>query len=388
MKQFHKNKNRGFTLIELLVAISVLTIVIALVVPRLRIANKERNIRETARLIGATISSARDRAVNDGSGGFIIQRNLNFVSETGDGNLVYYAGTRLVELRATPSFVGDDFGATATVSLMGNGANAFLQCMIDPPLEHSISNPIIRPNDTISFGSNANFRISEVLPVDGGGMLPLILAFEVATSGEPPQPDLTIPDRFSGFSAPPRDVGLQFEITRQPRRVQHSSVDLPPGYIIDLRYSGPLDGGDAEAVNPDIGVDDQDTYTFFGAALADVDNDLNDPQANFNQEVVVLFDRQGSIDIVSSTIGETTVPVDSVNLFVTEFDPSEIPLGETPIDATSRDLSNPDSLWVTVGANGGINVSYNTPPIGNDLTGPQMINASRSSTLNRVSAIQ
>ena len=390
MKQFHKNRNRGFTLIELLVAISVLTIVIALVVPRLRIANKERNIRETARLIGATISSARDRAVNDGSGGFIIQRNLNFVSNTGDGNRVYYAGTRLVELRATPPYVGDSVGATANVTLMGNAPDFFLRCMIEVPDEHDDngSRKVVRPNDIISFGSNATYRISEVLDVNSG-MLPLNLTFEVATTDEnPAEADLTIPDRISGFLTPPLNENLPFEITRQPRRIQHSSVDLPAGYIIDMRYSGPLDGGATETVNPDIGTDDLDTYTFFGTALADVDNDLNDPEANFNQEVVVLFDSQGAIDTVFSTIGESVIPVDSVNLFVTEYDPSEIAIGETPIDATSRDLSNPDSLWVTVGTNGGVNVSYNTPPIGNGLTGPELINASRSSTLNRVSAIQ
>lgn len=426
MKYFSENKSHGFTLIELLVSITVLTIVIALVVPRLRVASKERNIRETARLVGATISSARDRAVNDGVGGFVIQRNLNFVSNTSDGNQVYFAGTRLIELRATPPYFGDADGDVAYVVLVqdGTGASAefFLRCFIPRPAEHQDAvggRKVVRPNDRIQFGSNATFSIAAVLESQGD-FLPVDLAFQVDvnTSGGVAVPNLTVPDQLSGFLRPAlsqvdadeqvvtlsdaldvmadTDIatqrGLPFEVIRRPRRIQHSSVDLPPGYIIDLRYSGPVDDGATELANPEIGIDDLDTHTFFGTALADVDtddeDDLNNEQAIFNQEIVVIFDKQGALDAATSTTGFGLIPGDSIQLFVTEYDPSEIGIGETPFQTAERELSNPDSLWVNVGINGNVNVSSNSPPLPGTATVPAMLNQARALSRIRVSAVQ
>ncbi len=71
-------QHAGLTLVELLVAIAILAIVVALIVPRLRLVSKDRNIREAARVAGSVFSSARDRAIAEGSAGVIIERKPEF----------------------------------------------------------------------------------------------------------------------------------------------------------------------------------------------------------------------------------------------------------------------------------------------------------------------
>ena len=49
------------------------------------------------------------------SAGVIIERNLNFVAHTAAGNCVYYAGTRLFQMRSLPPYVGDSFDVPGNV---------------------------------------------------------------------------------------------------------------------------------------------------------------------------------------------------------------------------------------------------------------------------------
>ena len=61
--------SRGVTLVELLVVISIMTIIFAILVPRLRAVNEDRNIREAARVVSSAFSRASSRAINDGLSG-------------------------------------------------------------------------------------------------------------------------------------------------------------------------------------------------------------------------------------------------------------------------------------------------------------------------------
>jgi len=75
----HQNHRRGVTLVELLVVISILSVMTAIMIPRLRVINKDRNIREAARVVGSTLVKASNRAVNEGVAGLIAERHDNFV---------------------------------------------------------------------------------------------------------------------------------------------------------------------------------------------------------------------------------------------------------------------------------------------------------------------
>ena len=61
----HRERS-GMTLIELLVAIAILVIIAAILVPQLRFASADRNIREASRLVASTFAQASQRAINDG----------------------------------------------------------------------------------------------------------------------------------------------------------------------------------------------------------------------------------------------------------------------------------------------------------------------------------
>ena len=72
---FYKQSRRGFTLIELLMVISVMIILAAIVIPKLRVVTADRKIREAARVVESMFASARDDAMVNGFAGIEIVRN-------------------------------------------------------------------------------------------------------------------------------------------------------------------------------------------------------------------------------------------------------------------------------------------------------------------------
>ena len=143
---------------------------------------------------------------------------------------------------------------------------------------------------------------------------------------------------------------LDFAVQRRPRRIESSAIDLPAGYIIDLRYSGPLDLGDDPMDGVHEGEDlDVETYTKFGLA--------NDPST-----IEILFDESGGISSV--LYGNTsTLFGNTLFLHIAEYDPGEISAASNAFNDASTILSRNESLWVTVNnISGNSNVGYNAPP--------------------------
>ncbi len=451
--QIKSTYRNAFTLVELLVAISILTIVTALIIPRLRIVNKDRNIRETARVIGAKFSAARDHAINLGSGGIVIERNLNFVTQTAGNNRVYFAGTRLIEMKASPPYGGDSGDTFVFFLLVDKGDGTyFIRGFIPLPFEHDPANgrPVIRPNDSIRLNNTtATYSVREVLPPtevrvnfpnsmgtsgtnnyigdyefvnDRLLMLPFDLNFEV--DNETGTFDIRVPDPFSSFPVPvlsaPMPIALNdvsgptigpfprnnikdqpFVFDRQPQRIQSSAVNLPAGYFIDLRYSGPYDAI-FDPGNPNNGpeslilsseMDDPDTHTLFGLAIDPMDDpDPNNPlspsnaTAPFNKEIEIHFNGEGAIDRIYYN-GLSQPLSQALYLYVDEYDPTEFIAGEPSLPAAQKALANDTSLWVTIGANGGTNIGYNSPPAV-PVNVRQMIGEARIISRDRTTASQ
>ena len=348
-----RNANRsGITLVELLTVVTLMTILTALIIPRIRTVNKDRNIREASRVVAAAFASASNRGVTDGAGGIQIVRNPNFVARTTTGQ-VQFASTRIYLMKSLPDYTGD--GENADVEIGGdenpdninpdtNQPVIELEVTIDPaPLDEGV----IQMNDLIRFG-RFPFRITSE-PVEEDGVLTFFIDFD-DDGDRTTDVNVGSPDFRTGLPAPSGD--LDFAVQRRPRRIESSAIDLPAGYIIDLRYSGPLDLGDDPMDGDDFheGEDlDVETYTKFGLA--------NDPST-----IEILFDESGGISSV--LYGNTsTLFGNTLFLHIAEYDPGEISAASNALNDASTILSRNESLWVTVNnISGNSNVGYNAPP--------------------------
>jgi hypothetical protein len=166
---------------------------------------------------------------------------------------------------------------------------------------------------------------------------------------------------------------ISFLIERQPRVLRSSRMDLPEGYMIDMRYSGPTwaedsFSGDIVPCHVDTGAYTQGTSEEVGTV--------------FNQEisnaVVVLFNGDGGIDRVRIT------PQDSASLpnatpLVNGYHPPAnngritgplfLLIAENDPNPTNLTIQRNESLWVSVGNNtGSVNIGVNNATDGGDPT--------------------
>ena len=280
----HSQQRSGMTLIELLVAIAILVIIAAILVPQLRFASADRNIREASRVVASMFAQASQRAINDGEAGVLIERNPN-ITENG----VAYAATSMFLMRRIPRYIGENIGDEAMIS-------SPTSVSIPLPSEQTALGTI-RVGDQISFGNQSQLRFTITDLNEAGSNLELTLA---------PSP----------FGNPPNNPS-EFVIYRQPRRLASSRIDLPTGYLVDLRLSG-------ELATPNT--------SFFAL----------DTSA---EAVTYLFNGRGNIDRFFYTDGGARLnrfPTQPAYLMVREFNPEEN--GETIRSVLNSDLS----MWVTV----------------------------------------
>ncbi len=353
----------GLTLIELLVVITIMVILTALIVPRVRVVNKDRNIRETARIVGSAFASARDRATTDGAAGILIRRNPNFTYDAAGAIAppIEYAAMRLYQMRRLPPYTGEYSNSTAMLDY-DSMANQYF-CEVDEPFDPNLVNA----GDTIFFNdSPVGFVILSraISPNTGSLGQPLIrLVLDID--------NVTGIINYQGNLAPPPPLGvpLRYRIERAPQLIETSEVILPEGYYIDLRYSGPLDGSDEDA--------NASTLTKFSLV-----GDTSD--------IMVFFARDGGIDRIVYN-GNRVRLGGALYLYVTEFDPADADPGN-PLDETAmaiRMLSKPNSMWVTIGEQtGGVSIGYNAPPPATATDNFQRISNARALSRNRTNAQQ
>ncbi len=331
----------GVTLIEILVVVAIMSVLTAIMIPQMRIINKDRNIRETARVVGSVFANASQRAINEGSAGVLLTRHPNFTWQSnyyGTPVDVKHACTTMYTLRSLPPYTGDNLTAS-TADIAGGVVT------IDRPLEHDVaaSRLIIQTNDYISFNySSARYRMLNVR----------------VNPGDPDRLDFNLD--LAGYLPTPEDTtgGVDFVIYRQPRKIESSRVELPEGYLIDLRYSGPTMSGTADraAIGTTLNQPIDPTNTAFDIA-------------NF-EEIRIVFNDAGAIDWMyaydnsaisgsgnAAPLGSTFAQrlTGSFHLYVAAYE----------TDGVTRPLDRSSNLWATINnQTGGVNIGYTVPPSG------------------------
>lgn len=381
-----EQRRQGLTIVELLVVVTIIGILATILVPRIRVINRDRAIREAARVVGSTIAKAVSRAtLDDGDfAGIAIERNANIGEEvviSGTSYIIPFAGTRMFVLRSVPNYAGDDFNSR-TSSITTLSATQMAITIAQPIEQVDANGPVIQPGDRVSLNyGTAKYPIESVSLA--GGDLTMVVNFGLGNN-------LPAVNSTSGR--------VPFLVHRRPKKLESSKVDLPDGFMIDLRLSGPelpaafvSTGSNGSAVtNPSSATRISRTFSVFGQATALAGN--SNPTTD---DIEILFNKDGGVDTVRFAFihddgtqrVHTMVPLDMMHFFVTEFQPTSY----FQPDGIDSSLYDADAMWVSVDfRTGSTNIAYNTPPVG-DISGAGFgvgLNASRALATGRQSAAQ
>ena len=360
MNHNFNNQKRGFTLVEILVVLTIVVTLVALLIPRIRTINVERNLREASRVVGSQFANASQRAVIDGVAGVLIRRNANFRFDVTGTNFPY-AATELAFLRNVPSYTGDTTAAMTSMSMAKEDRTDGLcisTIQIDYPLEQDSLN-VVRAGDSISFGnSSVRYRISNVRVIQTVPILPPTELELTLERGR--RVDAAGTEIVGDFMPMPGD-GESFEVQRLPRVLRSSIATLPQGFLIDLRFSGfeVLDQGDlANAVPPQL-------TSVFEPFARDLPGGLNAEglQIQSDYDIAVIFDETGAVDRVYYAVdyeSPTGAIVSRDPLGPLYFFVNSAPTVETITDNVASSQETP--LWITLSNSTGItNVGFNSP---------------------------
>lgn len=373
-------RRSGLTLIELLVVIMILGIIMVLAIPRLRMISEDRSVREAARVAGSVFAKASQRAITDGVAGVCIELNPNIL----DVDNVQYAGTALYMMRALPTYSGDDLEPKAQ-RYVDNSLPTETFVFIPLPYQFNPADiydtrNVIQLNDYISFNfSSVRYQIAGLEPNQPNpGQLKIRLVSDLI---KPPLPG---------------GDGLQFPfvVYRQPKVDENSRVELPEGYVIDMRFSGELK---ASITSP---ASLRDTLPLTVSGSVPIRTVFHDPVNGVpirNRATRLLFDADGSIDryyypLPSANAISYFKPESDLYFLIAKYETKvnreQIRSGNKmvlPPDDVDP-LDNPNNMWLTVNVRtGSSNISYNAPPAIN-LSLAQRIRQARSIAVTGSSA--
>ncbi len=214
-------KPRGVTLVELLVVITIILVIAAATLPRIKPNVDNQRIRESARMIHTYLSSARNQAISTGRPvGVMIERLGNtdisgklILAESG-------CSTMLSQTEVPLPYAGGSANSFAGVNVQASMINAAMPNDFEPTL--------IKPGDQIQFGFQGPwYPIQSVTTTSGSTTL---------TASIPPNTR----HPWDTNSATAR-VYVTYKILRQPSKSAVAPLQLPSPAVVDLTQSG-IDG--------------------------------------------------------------------------------------------------------------------------------------------------
>lgn len=283
---------RGVTLLELLVVVTIMLILLAVIVPRLRPMLEQRRIREASRAVSGFFYAARNRAMELGRPVGVAIERLKTQPE---------AAVTLRMVEEPPPYAGDTLGARAMVRRVGTTlrfqvrlSTAEVAGMLTQTLPVSIG-------DTMTFeAQGVRYRIRG-LDQNGDGQpdpdpdgvvgdpnFPVastpfvVLLVELAEVADTPWPVTPNPAAPFPPENPAAGIGsrpVSFQVYRRPQPTAAAPLRLPTGTVIDLYSSG------------------TDSMALLGnpGGFVPADHNNNTPEIEDPTTVVVLFAPDGRV---------------------------------------------------------------------------------------------
>lgn len=320
----------GMTLIELLIVVTIMTILLAVAIPRIRPAFQDRNLREAARQVNTFFAGARARAQAVGRpvGVWIEQ-----IDRTESGAR---AAQRLFMAEVAPPFSGSILGARVTA----DPVPITLAAPPHPPAFAGV--PLARlyfwtdagmPNPGDAAMLATLVEIGEVFTIQfdhRGASYPGIRVPD--TSGDPYSPFtflIPIPGGVPPGTSHPSSVpaapatGLPFAISRGPTRSAVNPITLPADAVIDMAVSG----------------------------VGSMGNEFNPVVATpaVQTPVIITFSPNGNVDYVFAG-NRSYRPFGAIHMLIGRraevVNPATANMADPTLEAN---LTNPANLWVTIG---------------------------------------
>ena len=340
----------GMTLVELLVVVAIVTLVFAMLANSMRPALESRKTKEASRILSVAFAQAKARAMELG-------RPVGVWIQGGDtlGDVNYNFSTEVYLAESPLPYSGDFEGSGCTLT----SATTFTVAKDQNSLFAGQS-PQIRRGDFVKFNHREPayliLGVNDPDPMDI--MQPVTVNFSLARNG-------IVHPR-------PRGIFVPYQVLRQPVRTG-PAIELPTGACIDLRNSGTGPGiTNAPWVSPMADGMPTDLSTHEPPPGVEFQLRVNE---SGNGSVLVLFSPNGdvksvvrnaespdrNVPLVPSTVAATNYAPATIHFLIGKLDQMDIvgtlnfSSDDTPNEPFSynRNLTDPGSLWVSVGARSG-----------------------------------
>ncbi|MFO7903485.1 MAG: prepilin-type N-terminal cleavage/methylation domain-containing protein [Pirellulaceae bacterium] len=303
---------RGMTLVELLMVVAIMTVLMAVAIPMVRPAFRDRQLREAARQMNVFFSGAKARAAESGRP-FGVWMEVQADPDSGP----YAVQLHMAEV--APDFTGAVLGERCTVEQTGPTTGQLHFWLPDGTQQDTeylerLLNPDRVEKFHIGFDHKGPVYKCEHDPSNAG-------VFEIfIPRGVPPGTRHPSDPSNPG----PRPVGQTFEITRAPNKSIVTPLTLPGDAVIDLTVSGVGLGANTNS---------------FAAASA-------------NMPLMVMFNPTGQVKTVRMD-NVSWQPTGSIYLMIGRRAKVVTPGGAGFSDPEVSNVADPANLWLTINSRTG-----------------------------------
>lgn len=303
-------ERQAVTLLELLVVVTILLILLAVMVPRLRPMMEQRRIREASRTVSGFFYAARSRAMETGRPVGVAIERLKSQPE---------AAVTLRMVEVPPPYCGDTTTAKARVQKLNDGS-----FKVEFTGDVSMLGQLVKIGDIITFESQGvRYRIESQ---DSNSLIVTLL-------------DLTD----TPWPVEQKSRPVSFQIHRRPESTAAPPVRLPTGTVIDLYSSG------------------TDSMALPGspAGFVPVDHNSSTPEIEDASPVIVLFAPDGRVQRVFYQSEEKAV-TEPIYFLIGRWERmpavASTPRGQPLADDGLYNWQDLTNFWLVVNPNTGLAV--------------------------------